>query len=173
MEGNIYLRRADREDVELFFKWVNEPAVRENSFNTEPIPWESHQKWFEKVLANDGVRIYVLMQENLPVGQVRLVFEDSKWQISYSIAPAYRGQGYGKIILQLAENELIKDGHAGATLFAEVKANNIASQRIFTRLGYREVECKRSNAHAYDKVVRTNLYNIEELVPTTGGQYSC
>lgn len=38
MEGNIYLRRADREDVELFFRWVNEPAVRENSFNTEPIP---------------------------------------------------------------------------------------------------------------------------------------
>ena len=35
MEGNIYLRRADREDVELFFRWVNEPAVRENSFNTE------------------------------------------------------------------------------------------------------------------------------------------
>ena len=168
MEGNVYLRRADREDVELFFRWVNEPAVRENSFNTELIPWESHRKWFEKVLADDGVRIYVLMQDNLPVGQVRLVFEDSKWQISYSIMSAYRGQGYGKIILQLAENELIKDGHAGDNLFAEVKADNIASQRIFIRLGYREIACKRSDAHAYDKVVKSDLYNIEELVPTTG-----
>ena len=173
MEGNIYLRRADREDVELFFRWVNEPAVRANSFSTEPIPWESHQKWFEKALADDGVRIYVLMQDNIPVGQVRLVFEDSKWQISYSIASAYRGQGYGKILLQLVENELIKMGHVGDTLFAEVKTDNIASQRIFTRLGYREVECKRSNAHAYDKVVKPDLYNMEELVPTTGGQCSC
>ena len=173
MEGNIYLRRADREDVELFFRWVNEPAVRENSFNTETILWENHQKWFETALADDSVRIYVLMQDSIPVGQVRLVFEDSKWQISYSIVSAYRGQGYGKIILQLAENELIKDGHAGDNLFAEVKADNIASQRIFIRLGYREIACKRSDAHAYDKVVKSDLYNIEELVPTTGGQCSC
>lgn len=33
MESNVYLRRAGREDVEIFFKWVNEPAVRANSFN--------------------------------------------------------------------------------------------------------------------------------------------
>ena len=153
MEGNIYLRRADREDVELFFRWVNEPAVRENSFNTDPIHWESHQKWFKKVLADDGVRIYVLMQDNLPVGQVRLVFEDSKWQISYSIASAYRGQGYGKRILQLAENELISNGHTGEKLFAEVKARNTASQRIFNSLGYAESESNHSNAYAYVKVI--------------------
>lgn len=173
MEGNVYLRQADRDDVELFFKWVNDSDVRANSFNTEPILWESHQKWFEKVLADNRVRIYVLMQDNLPVGQVRLAFKDSKWQINYSIVSAYRGQGYGKIILQLAENELIKEGHAGDNLFAEVKADNIASQRIFTRLGYREVECKRRNAHAFDKVVKSDLYNMEELVTTTGGRCSC
>lgn len=153
MEGNVYLRRADREDVELFFRWVNEPAARENSFNTEPIPWESHQKWFENVLADNGVRIYVLMQDNLPVGQVRLVFEDSMWQISYSIASAYRGQGYGKRILQLAENELISNGHTGEKLFAEVKAHNTASQRIFNRLGYAESKSNHSNAYAYVKVI--------------------
>ncbi len=157
MEGNVYLRRAGREDAELFFKWVNEPAVRANSFNTEPISWENHQKWFEKLLVDDMIRIYVLLQDNTSVGQVRLAFEDNKWQISYSIAAAYRGQGYGKIILQLAENELIMDGHAGDTLFAEVKTDNIASQRIFTRLGYREVECKRRDAHAYEKVVKIKL----------------
>ncbi len=153
MEGNIYLRRADREDVELFFRWVNEPAVRENSFNTESIPWESHRKWFEKVLTDDGVRIYVLMQDNLPVGQVRLVFEDGKWQINYSIASSYRGQGYGKIILQLVENELIGKGHTGEKFFAEVKAHNTASQRIFNSLGYAESKSNHSNAYAYVKII--------------------
>lgn len=153
MEDKVYLRRADREDVELFFKWVNEPAVRANSFNTEPIPWENHQKWFEKVLADAEVRIYVLMHDNLPVGQVRLVFEDSKWQISYSIVSAYRGQGYGKRILQLAENELISNGRNGEKLFAEVKAHNMASQRIFNSLGYAESKSNHSNAYAYIKVI--------------------
>lgn len=153
MESNVYLRRAGKEDAELFFKWVNEPVVRANSFNTELIPWENHQKWFEKVLADGGVRIYVLMQDNLPVGQVRLSFEDNKWQISYSIASAYRGQGYGKLILQLAENELVITGRAGEKLFAEVKIHNTASQRIFSRLGYVETASNHSNAYAYVKVI--------------------
>ena len=153
MEGNIYLRRAMRADVELFFKWVNEPAVRENSFNTAPIPWKNHQKWFEKVMADDGVRIYVLMRDNISLGQVRLTFEDNKWQISYSITSAYRGQGYGKLILQLAENELASTGHSGEEIFAEVKIHNTASQRIFSRLGYVETVSNHSNAYAYVKVI--------------------
>lgn len=155
VEKNTYLRQAVREDVERFFEWANEPAVRKNSFNTESIPWETHQQWFEKVLADDGVRMYVLMQKYLPMGQVRLSFEEGKWQISYSIASTYRGQGYGKIILQLAENELIRDGHVGETLFAEVKTDNVASQRIFAKLGYQEVESKHSNAYVYVKVIET------------------
>ena len=97
MESNVYLRQAGREDVEIFFKWVNEPAVRANSFNTEPISWESHQKWFETALADDGVRIYVLMQDSIPVGQVRLVFEDSS-DVDVAIEPLA-----GDVSVQIAE----------------------------------------------------------------------
>lgn len=169
----VYLRQANSDDVELFFKWANEPTVRANSFNMEPILWENHKTWFGNVLADDGTCMYVLMEDNLPVGQVRLAFEDSKWQISYSIGAAYRGQGYGKIILQLAENELIRDGRIGETLFAEVKVDNIASQRIFAKLGYRGVESKRSGAYTYVKVVKPDQYNDSELVANTGGQSCC
>lgn len=165
----IYLRQAVREDMKLFYMWVNEPAVRANSFNTEPIPWEDHQNWFDKMLKDEGVRIYVLIQDDNSIGQVRLALVDSKWKISYSIVSSYRGQGYGKIILQLAENEMIRDGHVGESLLAEVKSDNIASQRIFVKLGYRRMECKRSDAYAYVKVVKSILYNNDELVPTTGG----
>lgn len=153
LENKTYLRQADRDDMDLFFQWVNEPAVRKNSFNTEPIPWENHQAWFEKVLADENIRIYVLMKNDIPIGQVRLALEDSKWQISYSIASSYRGQGYGKVILQLVENKLIYDGLVGETLFAEVKADNVASQRIFVKLGYQEAVSEHTDAYAYMKVV--------------------
>lgn len=153
LEKYFYLRKANVDDVKLFFKWVNESAVRENSFNTEPIPWENHQAWFKKVLANEDIRIYVMMQENNPIGQVRLALENSKWLISYSIASSYRGQGYGQIILQLAENEMIREGHTGEILFAEVKVSNIASQRIFIKLGYKGAVSEHSNAYAYIKMI--------------------
>lgn len=160
--GKLYLRRDALADCELLWRWANDVEVRQNSFQMESIPWDKHKEWFHKILSDGNVRLYILQENDEPVGQVRLTYKE-KWQISYSIVSVYRGQGYGKIILQLAENELIMDGHAGETLFAEVKTDNIASQRIFIRLGYREVECKRSDAHAYDKVVKTDLYNTEEL----------
>ena len=160
--GKLYLRRAALADCELLWRWANDVEVRQNSFQMEAIPLDKHRAWSHKILSDDNVRLYILQESDEAVGQVRLMY-NKKWQISYSIALAYRGQGYGKIILQLAENELIMDGHAGETLLAEVKTDNIASQRIFIRLGYREVECKRSDAHAYDKVMKTDLYNIEEL----------
>ena len=136
MEGNIYLRRADREDVELFFRWVNEPAVRENSFNTELIPWESHQKWFETALADDGVRIYVLMQDSIPVGQVRLVFEDSS-DVDVAIEPLA-----GDVSAQIAELrdileestipynvDIVDMSNAADTLCEEIRREGIACKK--------------------------------------------
>ncbi len=145
MESNVYLRRADKEDVELFFKWVNEPAVRANSFNTEPIPWGSHQKWFEKVLADEGVRIFVLMAGNVPVGQIRLTAKEKMWDIDYSVDVLYRGQGYGKKLFELLVNEV----PMGTELVAEVKRNNIASQRVFEGLRFSKKENLEMNCYEY------------------------
>lgn len=163
MSENMYLRPAKLADVKLFFDWVNEPAVRKNSFNTDNISWEEHLSWFQAALGNNNIRIFVLIVNDIPVGQIRLNKKEY-WQISYSIAPAYRGRGYGRIMLQLAENELIVSEHIGEKLLAEVKSDNIASQRIFTRLGYREVESQRDNAYAYVKVVAQEMYknNVQE-----------
>lgn len=162
--GTFYLRPAECEDCELLWQWANENEVRQNSFNTELIPLEKHKIWLKRVLADDNVRLYILQENNEPVGQVRLVYI-GKWQISYSIAAPFRGQGYGRVILQLAENALIETGHVGDELFAEVKDNNIASQRIFMRLGYAEKRSERSNACAYTKVVNQAKYHIDKLMP--------
>ncbi len=149
MEGNVYLRQAARDDVELFFKWVNDSDVRANSFNTEPIPWESHRKWFEKALADDGVRIYVLMQDNLPVGQVRLTAKEKAWDIDYSVDVHYRGHGYGKKIFEL----LIRAVPAGTEFVAEVKRSNIASQHVFESLEYTKSENSVKDCYEYRKKV--------------------
>ncbi|WP_295155308.1 hypothetical protein [Selenomonas sp. AE3005] len=48
-------------------------------------------------MADDGVRIYVLMQDSIPVGQVRLVFEDSS-DVDVAIEPLA-----GDVSVQIAE----------------------------------------------------------------------
>lgn len=149
MEDNVYLRRADREDAELFFKWVNETAVRGNSFNTEPIPWEHHQKWFEKVLADAGVRIYVLMADSVPIGQIRLTAKEKAWDIDYSVDAHYRGQGYGKKLFEL----LMREVPVGTEFVAEVKRSNIASQHVFESLEYTKRENRKKDCYEYHKKV--------------------
>lgn len=152
MKEKLYLRLATVDDAKLIFDWANDPDVRQNSFSTDDIPWEVHKAWMNRVLADDSTLLYILMEDVAPVGQVRLA-NNGKWQISYSIGSAYRGQGYGKIILQLAENELLVAGHGGEGLYAEVKKDNIASQRIFIGLGYRETDSEHVGALAYTKIL--------------------
>lgn len=153
MEEQLYLRPATRDDLKLLFDWVNEPAVRQNSFNTSAISITEHSDWLERVLGDMNTKLFILQEDATPIGQVRLVHDINVWRISYSIALPYRAQGYGKIILQLAENELIRGGHVGEKLYAEVKADNIASQRIFKKLGYVVTGSQHDNAYAYTKIV--------------------
>lgn len=152
MKENLYLRPATVDDARLIFEWANDPEVRENSFNTDDILWDDHLAWFTRTLADESTLLFILMKDDAPVGQVRLANSD-KWQISYSIASVYRGQGYGKLILQLAENELVVEGHGGEKLYAEVKMDNIASQKIFTGLDYWMSESEHVGALAYVKIV--------------------
>ena len=42
----LSLRKVNLNDVELIFKWANDPDVRNNSFNTNQIVWDEHVKWF-------------------------------------------------------------------------------------------------------------------------------
>ena len=153
MKEKVYLRPATVDDAQLIFDWANDLEVRQNSFSTDDSPWEVHKAWINRILADDSTLLYVLMDDAAPVGQVRLANNNGKWQISYSIASAYRGQGYGKIILKMAENELLTAGHGGEGLYAEVKKDNIASQRIFTGLGYRETDSEHAGALAYTKIL--------------------
>jgi hypothetical protein len=57
------------------------------------------------------------------------------------------------VLLQLAENELACKGYSGNSLFAEVKANNIASQQVFAGLGYKETKPLHNDTYAYIKTV--------------------
>lgn len=151
-QNDPYLRLATEQDADLLFRWVNDPNVRQNSFHTEPISLGEHRRWLSQIFAAKNARLYILQANDKAIGQVRLVFADN-WRISYSIASEYRRQGFGKIILQLAENELIKAGYAGEKMLAEVKSDNVVSRRIFRGLGYRETQSHHDGAYDYTKKI--------------------
>ncbi len=155
----LSLRKATKADAEILFRWRNDPDARANSFHTEPIPYEEHIAWLETTLRNPAQEIYILCKTGTPVGQVRLSSENGTAAISYSIDAEYRGQGYGRAILRLAENLCAERGNP-STLCGYVKKQNIASQVIFEKLGYTRTEDLRQNCLYY---VKDNLQKTEGI----------
>lgn len=131
----VYLRKATSDDCDLLFGWANDSLTRNNSFNTEPISYESHVEWYKQILANQSVIQYILeLNQNgriTPVGQIRLDIEGSVAEVSYSISKDYRGLGYGKRVLQLVEDEIEKERINIEKLIAKVKPDNTASAKAF------------------------------------------
>ena len=137
MEEKIYLRRVKETDMKLLFDWRNNELVRKNSFCMDPVEWNEHVKWFNTTLVKSSVLFFILICKEQEVGQIRIDLElDNTAIINYSIAEKYRGLGYGKQILHLAETELYERFKNKYMLKALVKENNISSQVAFERLGY-------------------------------------
>jgi len=133
MGENLYLRAANADDFMLLYKWANDQTVRQNSYHSEPITIEEHKRWFERKLADANCDIYILTDGLQDYGQVRGEREESVIKIGYSIDASFRGKGYAKTMLKL-----FAEKYRGSLLYAEVKEENTASQRVFEDLGYRK-----------------------------------
>ena len=146
---NCCLRKAEWKDKELLYEWRNDSLVRKVSFQQKEISMPEHEKWLREKLKNTSSDIYILDIGGNPAGQVRVDREGKEAQVSYSIASSFRGQGYGRLMLQLLEHEL---EHESLILVGQVKKENAASQVIFRSLGYKEFE--KENFFEYRKTDR-------------------
>lgn len=136
----LRVRRANMDDLMTYFHWANDPVVRQNAIQQAPIPLENHRAWFTKKVNSSDTLMYIFSLENgKEVGQVRFYFDEKEAEIGYSLDKNYRGQGWGKLILERAISEFIKT-FAWQTIIGKVKENNIASIRCFQRLNFIEVE---------------------------------
>lgn len=137
----VRLRRAGEADSEFLFVLRNEEAVRQNSFHTEPVERSTHEAWLRHVLADENRELFIAehMESGEPVGQVRLDYEgDPGYEISYSVAPMWRGQHVGTIIIGVLM-QMLASAAGDTRVFARVKPENAASLAIFLHNGFRKV----------------------------------
>jgi UDP-2,4-diacetamido-2,4,6-trideoxy-beta-L-altropyranose hydrolase len=131
---NLKLIRANESDVQLYYDWANDPSVRANSLNSDPIPYENHVNWFTKRIHSENAHLLILVNELDKIGQIRLEKEGDLWNINYSIAKEYRGKGMGKKIIALTL-DLFPDFH----FLARVQNSNNASLKVFETLNFKRI----------------------------------
>lgn len=132
------LRLATKEDMTLLFQWANDRNVRNASFCTEPITWETHVEWFQQMMESQDILQFIYECDDKAVGQVRLRIQNEVGFVSYSIASEYRGNGKATQMLTLLENLVKKEYPQLKELAAEVKCENMASRKVFEKLEYVE-----------------------------------
>jgi UDP-2,4-diacetamido-2,4,6-trideoxy-beta-L-altropyranose hydrolase len=144
----MQLRRATPGDASLLWQWANDPLTRANSFHSEAIPWDQHLDWYADKLRAAETRIWILEYRGIPVGQIRYDrLAHDLAQISYVVAPGWRGRGIGSQLLTKSSPpacaELGVHRLQGITF-----VDNIASVRAFHRAGYRVEKEEDIEGHA-------------------------
>ena len=162
---NFNIRRARESDSDFLFNLRNEEAVRNASWNTDPVDIESHRNWLAKSLAMSQRFLYVVEvdgepagQARLPVGQVRYdISGDGKnAEVSISVASSMVGRGVGTKMLVESAKEFLKSNPGIKIIYAHIKPNNPGSARAFEKSGYQLTKTTEFDGHNCVEMVFLN-----------------
>lgn len=132
----IGLRPASMRDADTLFAWRNDPVTLACFKSTAAVPREDHDRWMQFNVSQGYPQHLVLIaqSENESIGVVRFDADRGDvmvFNVSITIAPKYRGKGLAGDILASA------CGHMqDYTLNADIRIDNIPSQRIFEGCGF-------------------------------------
>lgn len=119
----MLIRNATMADSQHLFDWRNDPLTRSMSKSREPVPWDQHINWLTMRLVRQQPGLFIA-ELTEPVGTLRIDGDE----ISYTVAPAYRGQGLGYRMLKAAS---LRFGQ----FRAEIYRRNLPSIKIAERAG--------------------------------------
>lgn len=126
MDSSLVLRPWQSTDCRLVYEVANDPSVRVASLDSEPIPYETHEQWFNSALADPTRRCFVIDVDGEAAGYVRV----ERGEISIALSPAFRGRGLATAAISTA-CELL-----GQPVVAHILPGNDRSLRTFHAAGF-------------------------------------
>ena len=125
----MIVRHATAADAMDVWTWRQDPLTRSMSRTQDEAPLASHMAWFAEALANPARTLLIGEADGAKVGMVRFD-HGAVTEVSINVNPALRSRGHGHALLSEAMNSVAGD------VWAEIKDENLASQRLFERAGF-------------------------------------
>lgn len=136
--NSFNIRKANVNDLMLYFDWTNDDEVRKQSFKSQPVVLENHEQWFMKKIIDPNCLMLVFEDaRQQPIGQVR--FENNGDQktsiIGISIDKLFRGKGLAGTLLRLAVKSFFRE-NPEYIIEAYIKTENKGSLGAFKNAGF-------------------------------------
>ena len=150
---DIKIRSANENDSIDIFEWRNDELTRQMSHTPEIIEWENHKRWYANSLDSES-RILLICEDdhNKKIAIIRFDISELNAVISINLNPAQRVKGLAKSCLirsiEFFSNEYLEIKN----LIAEIKEDNIASQKTFMNIGFAKYYLK-DNVGFYKKIL--------------------
>jgi len=125
----MIVRKATHDDALDILSWRNDPQTRALSRNQDEVERAPHLEWFGKALVDPRLTLLIGEVDGVKIGMVRFDHGDET-EVSINVNPACRSRGHGYALLA----EAMK--HVAGDVWAEIKDENLASQRVFERAGF-------------------------------------
>lgn len=139
-EGTISLRLATMDDLEMVFRWRNDPFILAHGSSHREVGWEEHQAWFCETLRAVERKMFIVVYSERPIGQVRFDRESNDdCVISVYLLREFTGQGWGVEAIRMGCASIFEIWDANR-IIACVRRDNPRGRGAFLRAGFRETE---------------------------------
>jgi RimJ/RimL family protein N-acetyltransferase len=132
------LRPAIFSDIPFLWYLRNCPYIRKVSRNSKAIPLEEHIEWITPVfLGLTSKQLFIIEDRGTPAGYMRLdLLEKGKAEVSIALIKDFQGKGLGTKALKSALSEAKRQN--ATNVLATVHKDNVASQKLFEKLGFKK-----------------------------------
>jgi len=133
----INLREAKIGDCRDIWLWRNSLPARRASFNVKKISFSRHKQWFRSKLAGKHVKIYIAQKNSKKIGVIRFGPKGGQIYVNVNLNPVFLGKGFGNKIIKFGTKKFMSEAQNTAKIIAEIKGDNIISQKAFAKAGYK------------------------------------
>ena len=137
INSNLKFRKAEKSDCKIYFEWTNDNSVREQSFNSDEVLFENHEKWFLNKIEDKSCIMLVFQNENNQnIGQVRIQkTKNNSAIIGVSVSNEFRGKGFAKQIIEMASRNFLNQ-NPDFEISAFIKEGNLGSKKAFENANF-------------------------------------
>ncbi|CAN5832670.1 N/A [soil metagenome] len=136
VKSQINLRNATLADCEATYEWRNAIENRMHAHDINEIPFEDHQKWFAASLNQHDRHLLIGYDAIGIVGVLRYDRHPDHWLTSVYLIPGRHGAGFGTDLLEQGIQWMKSQYGEACHILAEIKMDNMASQKVFQQAGY-------------------------------------